>query len=344
MIYTRNQINKAGDNLIGQDPFKRQEAAEIVSRWRETHLLALRELNDELTDLLSRYGIPFEFSSQRIKRMPSIIEKLKNNKEHGMKLGGLQDIGGVRFVFPGMAELDSFNEILKDFKPRNFELKKNDNYIENPKESGYRSIHYVYKYKSENKDYDGLQIELQIRTKIQHCWAMAVETASLISRTSLKAEIDDNSIWRDFFKLVSAIFAKNENKPIHPKFSEYTEEMYCNDYFRYTEEHKLLEQLKALRVTINFEKHRKIENGYCVLIIDFNKKIVHFQYYGTEEEMDASNIFTKLEQSITADEAALMVSMEKIEEIRRAYPSYFLDTKAFLDAIYDFDKKCQVYK
>ena len=62
MKYTRNQINKAGEALIGDDPFKRQQAVELVTDWRQSHLPVLRELNDELTEFLTAYGIPFEFS------------------------------------------------------------------------------------------------------------------------------------------------------------------------------------------------------------------------------------------------------------------------------------------
>lgn len=52
-----------------------------------------------------------------------------------------------------------------------------DDYISTPKESGYRSLHLKYKNKNKYRpDYDGLQIEIQLRTKLQHIWATAVET------------------------------------------------------------------------------------------------------------------------------------------------------------------------
>ena len=208
MKYTRNQINRAGEALIG-DPFERQRASDIVTDWRQLHLPVLRELNEELTAFFKERGIPVEFSSHRIKRMQSIIEKLRNHEKDSMKLGGLQDIGGVRFVFADTHTLDMANEALKSFKPKNFEHLKCNNYVESPQTDGYRSIHHVYKYISDESDYNGLRIELQIRTKLQHCWAMAVETAGLITRTSLKVAIDDGNEWRKFFRLVSAVFSKN---------------------------------------------------------------------------------------------------------------------------------------
>ena len=84
MKYSRKKIDKAGYALIGDDPFKRQEAVDLITDWRQSHLPVLRELNDELTDFFVDRGIMFEFSSNRIKRMPSIIVKLNNNENMGL--------------------------------------------------------------------------------------------------------------------------------------------------------------------------------------------------------------------------------------------------------------------
>lgn len=339
MKYSRNQINKAGDALINE-PFERQQAVEIVTDWRQSHLPVLRELNDELTEYLVSNGIEFEFSSHRIKRMQSIVEKLRNNPEMG--LGGMQDIGGIRFVFPDTETLELAESVLYGFKPKNFELKKVYDYIVYPKESGYRSIHYVYKCISDNPESNGLQIELQIRNKLQHSWAMAVETASLISGESLKASIQDGSVWRDFFKLVSAIFSKREKKPVLEAYSGHTDEELCKEYFAFEYQYKLVDTLKALRVTIGNDKHKKTGDCYCVLNINYVTRRVSFRYFETAEEAAASDTFSKMEQSITSGEAALMVSMKKIEELWNAYPSYILDTAKFIEVLADFENECIV--
>lgn len=341
MKYKRKEINRAGEALIGDDPFKRQQAVEIITDWRQLHLPVLRELNDELTEFFAANGVGFEFSSHRIKRMQSIVEKLKNNEDMG--LGGLHDIGGIRFVFSDMEALDFAESVLHVFRPKNFERKeKVRDYIENPKPSGYRSIHYVYKYVSDNPDYNGLQIELQIRTKLQHSWAMAVETASLITGTSLKASLQDGSIWRDFFKLVSAVFSKKEGKPVLEEYASYTDEQICGEYFLYADHHKLVDTLKALRVATGYENHQRTGDCYCLLIVNFVRRRVGLKYFDTEEDALASEYFTKMEQSITSDEAALLVSMEKIEEMQEAYPSYFLDTGKFIEVLEEFEGFCEL--
>lgn len=341
MKYTRKSLDKAGKLLL--DPFTRRDVIEMVSDWRMTHLPVLREFVEEFTDYLNASGVTFAFYSQRVKRMTSIIEKLRNNTNMG--LGGLQDIGGARFVFEDMQQLRLCQKALLDYTPNKFSFVRTTDYIENPKPSGYRSIHYIFQYHSENEEYDGLKIELQIRTRLEHSWAMAVETASLISRTSLKANIEDGSVWRDFFKLVSAIFAQREGCKVADAYAHYTHKMYCLRYLEYLDKHKLIDQLSALRVTVNSKDlYADKQDGFCVLSINFREKMVSFRTYLSDEESIATSTFAQLEQTIDSDEAVLLVSMAKMQEIREAYPSYFLDTQEFLSALSSFNATCAVYR
>lgn len=340
MLFTRHQLDRMGQALIGTDPFLRNKALPEIQAWRETHFYVLQELNKLLLSFFESENISYEVSSMRIKRMTSIESKLRNNAGKSTKLGGLQDIGGIRFVFSSIEKLDKTVRLLDGFVPDGFDAVRSRNYVDNPKESGYRSVHYVYKYKSENSVYDGVSIELQVRTKLQHVWAMAVETASLISQTTLKADIQDNSEWRGFFKLVSALFAKEEGKPVYKDYADYGKAEFCTEFFRY-DENMLVDQLKALRVTVNMD-YDKVTNGFCVLTIDFIKKVVHAQTFNREEEKEASELFGQIERTINKDEAALMVAIENMREIKEAYPSYFLDTQDFLIFLANFESDCKV--
>jgi putative GTP pyrophosphokinase len=88
----------------------------------------------------------------------------------------MQDIGGLRIV---LRELDYVYKMRDSILDSKFlhKLIRQDDYIKNPKKSGYRSLHLVYKYKNKYRtDYDGLQVEIQLRTELQHIWATAVET------------------------------------------------------------------------------------------------------------------------------------------------------------------------
>ena len=110
----------------------------------------------------------------------------------------MQDIGGFRIV---LKDVPALNKALTMFLNKEFDdftLEKINDYVTEPKISGYRSIHFVYKYHSTDETYDGLRVELQIRTKLQHNWATAVETAGLYTQTSLKSNQGDNK-WLSFF-------------------------------------------------------------------------------------------------------------------------------------------------
>ncbi|WP_440682475.1 RelA/SpoT domain-containing protein [Cysteiniphilum halobium] len=136
--------------------------------------------------------------SQRLKRTPSIIAKLQRYPK--MQLSRMQDIGGCRCVLATKEQVLALAKKLT--KKAMIEVK---NYYDKPKESGYRSLHLSYKYnptKEENAKYKGLTVEVQLRTKIQHAWATAVETVGLFNREMLKASKGSQK-WLEFFARVS---------------------------------------------------------------------------------------------------------------------------------------------
>ena len=221
MKYSRNTINKSGKVLLAgpEMGFPYTDANLVVEDWRKLHMIPLQELVEDVTRVLADGGVQAAFSSHRLTRMTSIIAKLRHNP--GMGLGGLQDIGGARFVFE---DIDSLLKAQKIISQASFEHFVTDrepyDYVAKPKASGYRSIHFTYKYVSDNDDYDGLRVELQIRTRLQHDWAMAVETAELISKSSLKASLGDEN-WLSFLKLSSAVFAQKEGMKVAESFADY---------------------------------------------------------------------------------------------------------------------------
>lgn len=210
-----------------------------------------------------------------------------------------------------------------------------------PKESGYRSIHLVYKYHSEDT-YDGMNIELQIRTKLQHSWAMAVETAGLVTKTPLKSSQGEEA-WLNFFKIVSSLFAIKEEKPI--MYEHQVKGWGMKDLmkllYNVDNKHNFSYQLKALRISVNYAKTNNITNGYYILDINFITQMVHISAYENEQEEEASSTYSKMEKEVEdSKNAVVLVSVPKMVELQEAYPSYFLDTKDFLNAIDTMKDNC----
>lgn len=342
MKYSRNQLNNTGQVLISatDDLLRLSAAVTLVEDWRKNHQVPMLHLFQGVSAILSGAGLQAAFSSQRLKRMTSITDKLRRNTE--MRLGGVQDIGGVRFVFDDVDTLEKAKAVLEKTVPDGFETERTYNYVANPKESGYRSIHFVYKFHSDDEETDGLRIELQIRTRLQHDWATAVETAELISRSPLKSGTGDKE-WLDFFKLVSAIFARKEKSPVHTYFTDFTEQQFCRTYSGLDNSHHFLELLNSLAIAVKHAGDIEAANGYALLYTDFENHSVSFRHY-TEEKFPAANaMYAQMESRLDNTKGAVvLVSVHDMDELREAYPSYFLNASEFVAALKNFTNDCKL--
>lgn len=342
MKYSRNKINQSGKVLLAgpEMGFPYTDSNLVVEDWRKLHMIPLQELVEEVTRVLADGGVQAAFSSHRLKRMISIIAKLRHNP--GMGLGGLQDIGGARFVFE---DIDSLLKAQKIISQASFEHFVTDrepyDYVVKPKASGYRSIHFTYKFVSGNDDYDGLRVELQIRTRLQHDWAMAVETAELISKSSLKASLGDEN-WLSFFKLSSAVFAQKEGMPVAESFAKYSEKDYCLQYAQLDKSFKFLDQLQALVSTVKISEEHTLRGGFAVLLIQFAEKRVQLRHFQSDNLEDATKYYSEVEKSINdQNSAVVLVSVSDMKELQEAYPSYFLNASEFIQALFEFNSICK---
>ena len=343
MKYSRTEIDRAGKIIISNpsDLFEEADAIVKIDDWRKLHLPVIELLSGHVSSLLADNGISIAFSSQRLKRMTSIKEKLLRSTSMG--LGGVQDIGGGRFVFEDMDSLLRAKDCIANATFPDFTLDHDIyDYIIKPKESGYRSIHFVYKYTKPESDLDGMRVELQIRTKLQHDWATAVETAELISNSSLKASQGDQA-WLEFFKLVSAIFARRENQPVNDLFKDMTEEDYCLRYFKMNNQYKFVDNLNALVGAVSFTEQKSFTGGYVLLVINYDEKRVRIRHFTQDEKDSANEQYAQIEKSVDkAKEAIVLVAVSDVKELREAYPSYFLNSGEFVAALDDFQRACRI--
>ncbi len=102
---TKGRINKAGQILIEKDLTDEEWlwARSLADRWRACHAYPINTFQATLRVRLK----PFEGSpiaAQRLKRMPTIIDKLKRYPT--MRLTDMQDIGGVRAVLESIHDVN----------------------------------------------------------------------------------------------------------------------------------------------------------------------------------------------------------------------------------------------
>jgi putative GTP pyrophosphokinase len=161
--FTRGQVNRAGAVLIDRNASEEAlfDALALINHWRACHAYPINTFQATLRGRAKRVS-GTALVATRLKRLPSISKKLEIN--HGMQLSRMQDIGGLRAVVDTVAQVRKLQEIYCDGSLVH-ELVSVVDYIDQPKESGYRSLHLIYKYRnSAASAYDGLSLEIQLRT------------------------------------------------------------------------------------------------------------------------------------------------------------------------------------
>ena len=134
--------------------------------------------------------------SQRLKRFPTIVGKLIRQPE--MALARMQDIGGCRAVLNSADEVYRVQRRLR----KNGREKRFVDYIKDPAESGYRGVHVM-------TEYDDRTIEVQLRTQVQHQWAVTVERLGGRMDTDLKSGIGPPEVL-NLMKAISEAMAQEE--------------------------------------------------------------------------------------------------------------------------------------
>ena len=136
---------------------------------------------------------PIETIKSRLKSPESIIEKLQRK---GLEFSAeciereLTDIAGVRVVCAFPEDIYQLSECL--LKQDDITLIKKKDYIENPKENGYRSLHLIVETPIFLHDQKRLMcVEVQLRTIAMDFWA------SLEHRIYYKKGQDDKELRRE---------------------------------------------------------------------------------------------------------------------------------------------------
>lgn len=339
MKYSRKEISKAGNILTESKSDDEINIALIkINDWRTNHIHPLKVLKRRLEKALELSKINPYLISQRLKRLTSIIYKLDLNPKMG--LGGMQDIGGFRAVLNDVKDLNKLKlEIEQNYILGKHE--KNSNYIEIPKESGYRGIHYIYKYHSRVDKYDSLRVELQIRTKLQHYWATAVETVGIITKTSLKSSQGSDE-WLYFFKIVNSLFAIKEKLPVLHEHKDILVEDLMVEFYQLCSKLNVIDTLKALNVTSDHLEKKKFPGHFYLININLIEKLVNIKVYSKSQYQIATDDYLELEKNIQDEKnAVVLVSASSFKSLKKAYPSYFLDTTEFIESLQKINRNCK---
>ncbi len=208
-------------------------------------------------------------------------------------------------------------------------VRDNDHIAAPRRDTGYRSRHLVFKFcdPDGSDDFNRHFVEVQFRTRLQHYWATAVEAVGLVRGEDLKGG-NGNPDWLRLFLLMAGEMAEDEGTAGVPGVSEERKE-------RQRELLELDGRLGALRALGSYNQAiQNIESyvgsaPYYLIQYDTARMEVRVrpfsaasvgseQYANAERDMNLNTVF---------------VEVDKVADLRKAYPNYFLDVEAFTERL-----------
>jgi putative GTP pyrophosphokinase len=160
---TKSQLNRIGERL--RKNTATEEDVRRLDEYRISFMPAFHKVYDELTAMGLRPG------GRPQKTTPSIVAKLNREKT---RLSTMQDIAGCRVEVPDRFEQDRVTIKLTMRYP---DAETQDRRIK--PSHGYRAVHVIV-------TVEGKPVEIQVRTELQHHWALVTEKLSDIIDRRIK--------------------------------------------------------------------------------------------------------------------------------------------------------------
>lgn len=191
MVYSQNEFKRLGDRIrMSPDNIEEQDL-QMLQELRLSYKDDLSAVFNILVGEASKVDKK-SIRTYRIKRIESIISKLL--REPGMQLQRMSDVAGCRCIMQSNKQVYSLFERLK----KKIVVKNFNDYIDGPKDTGYKSLHLIVKLNESSKK----TIEIQLRSVEEHNWATLVEITDLIYHTRLK-ETGKGHELSEFHRLLS---------------------------------------------------------------------------------------------------------------------------------------------
>jgi hypothetical protein len=198
-------------------------------------------------------------------------------------------------------------------------------------------IHIVWSYNSDRKaTYNSLKIEMQLRSQMQHTWATAVETVGTFVSQALKSSQGEED-WLRFFALMGTAFAIREGTPPVPGTPTIERDL-VDELRIHANRLDISRRLRAYGATLRVLEDPDAKNDhYFLLELVPSNETIKVSGFRSNESEKASATYLEAEKNITKGSGAeaVLVSVDSIAALRRAYPNYFLDTNTFVNLVED---------
>lgn len=325
--YSKSAIvdaRKALSEDIAYDPGTIGDTAEafrVAHSWRLSAVYPMRRIRSELAGKV-RATKTGAITAARLKRMVSIRKKLRNSP---LNLYQMQDLAGCRAILPDQRCLDRLVARYTSGDGPNLIVRDND-HIRCPKsDTGYRSRHLVFKFNDPdgNAKFNRHFVEVQFRTQMQHNWATAVEAVGLVRGEDLKGA-SGHQDWLRLFQLIAGYMAEVEDTDPVPGIVANSEE-------RGKELRDVSARLNALQVLDSYNRAiQHIESyvgfaSYYLIQYDIVHRHVRVQPFRAASAGSEQYVRDELNPALNT----VLVEVDRVADLRQAYPNYFLDVEAF---------------
>lgn len=334
--YSNREVRRAGETIASDMVWTEEtdlivrQAFEIANNWRDSHAYPLRSVRYSVIHHMRHTGLT-GLTAARLKRMPAIRRKLRRQNSN-FKLNQLQDLGGCRVIMDDITGVTALVDLLR--RNARHDIRGEDNYTFDPKDDGYRSHHLKLAFKGrtpETSVFDGRRIELQVRTRLQHAWATAVEAVGLFRGEDLKGH-QGNADWLRLFALISAEFAEAEKCPLPPGCLGKEERI--AEIRRLERSVGALASLDSIRLGVRGTDFPLMPgyrpSHYLIRYVHATKTVFVSPFNAPKDaarSYDNAEAFDNRADSDT--ETVVLVEVDKIENLKAAYPNYFGDVDYF---------------
>lgn len=314
--FSKSQVEKAGDRIAKGT--EREADWDVLANWRGAHTYVLNTFRGNIRRLVDKSTHEF---AQRLKRKNTIVNKLKTKR--GGDLASMHDIAGCRIICKTLLDLEVARDRVHSSTAKHIYLSEGKyDYLEQPKNTGYRGRHDVYSYLvngTSGAHYNGLKVEIQYRTEIQHAWATALEISDVIENTRVKFDAGINPDKERFFILASEYLARTYEN-MHGFLPSLPQNEIIDELSEIESRLHILRKLRQAKNKTEVPKSRNI-----VLHFTSDKLIAK----GFRSNRLALDHLAKMESDFPEHDVVYVRADDPVE-VQSAFRNYFRNSREFL--------------
>lgn len=146
-----------------------------------------------------------------------------------------------------------------------------------------------------------------------------------------------------FFALTSSAFAHIEKSKLVPGYEQLSQKETFEKVAKAQTDLKVLDKLQGYAVAANSMIPKENTWYYHLIVLNTDDRTVNVESFSREGLKEAMTAYGKAEMRASMGEKIdpVLVSAGPLEQLRKAYPNYFLDTRDFVKSVRSIISKAE---